>query len=62
MSTLNKIQAVCILIMLIGMVWLTVDVFDIIEPDGLQAAAIVTWVGLVGNAVCALIRLQMKKQ
>ncbi|MDO5328137.1 MAG: hypothetical protein Q4G00_15695 [Clostridia bacterium] len=62
MSTLNKIQAVCILIMLIGMVWLTVDVFDIIERDSLRAAAIVTWVGIVGNAVCVLIRLRKKEK
>ena len=58
MSTLNKIQGIFILIMLVGFVWLTVDVFDIIERDSLQAACIVTWVGLVGNAVCALIRLR----
>ncbi len=58
MSTLNKLQAVFILVMLIGMVWLTVDVFDIIERDSLKAAAIVTWAGIVGNAVCALIRLR----
>ena len=62
MSTLNKIQGIFILIMLVSFVWLTIDVFDFIEPDSLQAAAIVTWAGLVGNAVCTLIRLRMKKQ
>ena len=62
MSRLTRAQAIFILIMIIGIVWLTIDVFDTIEPDSLQAAAIVTWVGLLGNAVCALIRLNKKQK
>lgn len=62
MSTFNKLQAVFILIMLVGFVWLTVDAFDIIERDSLRAACIVTWSGIVGNAVCALIRLKQKEK
>ena len=60
MSTLTKIQGIFILIMLVGFVWLTIDVFDIIEPDSLKAATIVTWVGLIGNAACAFLRLREK--
>ena len=62
MSTLSKIQAVCVVLMLIGLVWLTVDVFGPIEPNSLQAAAIVCWAGLLGNAVCIFIRLWQKNR
>lgn len=58
MSTLSKVQALCIGIMLIGFVWLTIDVFDTNEADSLQAAAILTWIGLVGNGVCVLLRVR----
>ncbi len=60
MSTLTKMQALFILIMLIGMTWLTIDVFDVIQQDSLQASAAVTWVGILGNGVCSLLRLRKK--
>ncbi len=62
MSKLTLARGICILIMLIGFVWLTIDVFDNVESDSLQAAAIVTWAGLIGNAVCALIRLKKENK
>ena len=62
MSTLGKARAVCILIMLIGLVWLTIDVFGAFEPDSVKAAALITWAGLLGNAVCVLLRLRNKKK
>ena len=61
MSNLLKAQIACAALALVGFVWLTIDVFDTIEPDSLQAAAILTWCGLAGSAVCALIRYKKKK-
>ena len=60
MNTLLKVQIVFLFVMLIGLTWLTVDVFGVIEAESLKTAAIVTWAGLIGSAVCALLRLREK--
>ena len=62
MTTPRKIQLICLAVALVGFVWLTVDVFDAIEPDSLQAAALLTWAGLIGGAICALICANQKNK
>ncbi len=60
MSALVKAQIVCIVLTLIGFVWLTVAVFGTQEESSLYASAALTWAGLIANAACALLRLKKK--
>ena len=62
MSALTRIQALCMLVMLVGFVWLTVDVFSLTGSDSLRAACVMTWIGLLGNAVCVLVRASQKRK
>ena len=68
MTTLRKIQLFCMAVALAGFIWLTVEVFSLVdggpgmEPGSLREAALLTWAGLLGNAACALARLWRKNR
>ena len=56
MRKVYVLQIVFVIVLVIAAIPLTIEVFGDMDPDIISASAIVLWLGLVGNAICAIIR------
>ena len=56
MRKVYVLQIVFVIVLVIAAIPLTIAVFGDMDPDIISASAIVLWLGLVGNAICAIIR------
>ncbi len=57
MKKVYALQMIFIMVQVFAIIPLTVAVFGDMNPDIISASAIVIWVGMLGNLVCALIRV-----
>ena len=56
MRKVHVLQIVFVVIQIIAAFPLTIAVFGDMDPDILSVSAIVIWVGMLGNLVCAILR------
>ena len=56
MNKVYVLQIIFIIVQVIAAITLTIAVFGDMDPDIMSASAIVIWVGLLGNAICAILR------
>ena len=56
MSKVYVLQIIFVLVQVMAAVPLTIAVFGDRDPDWISVSAIVIWVGMIGNMICAIIR------
>ena len=56
MNKVYVLQIIFIIIQVFAAIQLTAAVFGDMNPDIISASAIVIWVGMLGNMICAIIR------
>ena len=56
MSKVYVLQILFIIVEVFAAALLTAAVFGDMNPDTMSASAIVIWVGMIGNMICAIIR------
>lgn len=62
MGKIYLLQFVFIIIEVFAGILLTVEVFGDMDPDVITASAAAIWVGLIGNAVCAVIKAVRERE
>ncbi len=56
MNKVRALQIIFIIVEVFAAIPLTAEVFGDMDPAVMSVSAIVIWVGLLGNMVCAIIR------
>ena len=56
MNKVYVLQIIFIIVQVIAAVPLTAEVFGDMNTDIISVSAIVVWVGMIGNMICAIIR------
>ncbi len=56
MKKIYVLQIIFLIVQVFAAVPLTAAVFGDMNPDIISSSAIVIWVGLLGNMICAIIR------
>ena len=56
MNKVYVLQIIFIIVQVFAVIPLTAAVFGDMNPDIISASAIVIWVGILGNTICAIIR------
>ena len=56
MNKVYVLQVIFLIVQVFAAIPLTAAVFGDMNPDIISASAIVIWVGMLGNMICAIIR------
>ena len=56
MNKVHVLQIIFIIVQVFAVIPLTAAVFGDMNPDIISVSAIVIWVGMFGNMICAIIR------
>lgn len=56
MNKIRLVQIIFVIIQVIAVISLTISVFGEMDPDIMTVSAVIIWVGMIGNMVCAIIR------
>ena len=56
MNKVYVLQIIFLIVQVLAAIPLTAAVFGDMNPDIISASAIVIWVGMLGNMICAVIR------
>ena len=62
MNKVYVLQIIFLFVQVFAVIALTVAVFGDMNPDIISASAIVMWVGMLGNMICAIIRASQESK